>query len=290
MSAVWEPSVSLRRPLVSSAAVVAVVSCLVLGGCSSAKSAARAPKDRVTSSTAPTTVPPVIAPGTVLPVDPATSPTALTQNLAGGFAKAAASVPPDALAAVAVGPVAIDFLDLINKAKAASYEVGYASQGDAVAKLPSPPKITIAHTPSSVRNAVVTDPLAAVVIAADGGPTVSCARIGAWKCAKDASVQPFGADALLYSAALIAANPGAFDMTTSTSSIVGVPVRCIAATPVAGASVPSTIAGVAIGTIELCVTAQGVPLRVSLPQLRLEGVYYRPQVSPDAFVPPAPVA
>lgn len=203
--------------------------------------------------------------------------------LAGGLDELSTSVSPDALAAVAVGPIAVDFMNLVERVEKQSYSVGYRARGELVAELPSELAFTIVHTTQTTKNAGTAGPDLAVESIVTGSDAIVCQKVGAWSCKREkATSEPITAASLLYVSAVFVQSPGAFEMSDYKTSIVGVPVRCIKGTPLATDAA-------SMGTVELCVTGEGVPLRVEVPELVLEGVWYQPSVAKDAFVPPAAV-
>lgn len=193
---------------------------------------------------------------------------------------AGANVPPDALAAVAVGPVAMDFLALVTRVQQEDYSVSYSLRGKSVSAVPGDSFVTIVHTPRRQKTEVRAGSIVGAQFV-DGTTATACTKITEWECKP--SPQPVsqsaGAETLLYFLGLVVQNPGAFDTKTYRSEIVGVPVNCIRADPIEAAG--------DMGLIEVCVTAEGVPLRAVVPDLTLDGVWYSPSADPADLEPPA---
>jgi hypothetical protein len=211
------------------------------------------------------------------------SPFELGALLQGGFTQLSA-VDQARLGALAVGPIATDFLGLVLEVQNSSYSVGYRLQGDVVAKLPAETFVSIVHTPKRQKVAVRSSESVGYELFWDGPTAIECVQALNWTC-KPAQAPPedkrFGAEALLYPLVAIVQSPGSFDSQSYETAIVGVPVRCMRGTPTIG------IEGV--GVIEVCVTGEGVPLKAVLPGITLDGVWYRPSADPAQFTPPAPI-
>lgn len=189
-----------------------------------------------------------------------------------GLGAAGSSMAPDALAAVAVGPVAMDFLALVTRVQQEDYSVSYRLRGKSVGAIPGDGFLTIVHTPGRQKTEVQTGTVQAAQFV-EGTTSTTCTKIAEWECKtspQPASV-PVGAESILYFLGLVVQNPGAFDTRTYQTEIVGVPVNCIRAEPIEAAG--------DVGLIEVCVTAEGVPLRGVVPDLTMDGVWYTPSAS-----------
>lgn len=190
----------------------------------------------------------------------------------------AANTSPAALAAVAVGPVAMDFIALVTRVQQEDYSVAYRIRGKSVSAVPGETFLTIVHTPSRQKIEMRAGSAVGAQFV-EGDTSTTCTKIAEWDCkSAPPTSRPAGAEVLLYFLGLVAQNPGAFDTETYQSDIVGVPVNCIRAEPVTAAT--------DLGLIEVCVTAEGVPLRAVMPDLTLDGVWYKPSADPADLVPP----
>lgn len=207
-----------------------------------------------------------------------------TETLERGLGSLTTVVAPEDLAAIAVGPGALDYLNIYEDLKEASYSVGYKVQGEIVASVPGAVSFSIVHEPARVKNTAVTDDAIATMVVQDGDAVTTCVKFGTWTCEPaKAGTEAFGADVFLLLLGVIAETPGAFDVENYTTTVVGVPVRCLKGTPVSSAASSTGLSS----PIEVCVTGEGVPLRVAIPTLTLEGVWYRPSVAPGEFDLPA---
>lgn len=271
------------------ATVVVFLAALGVAACGSDDEAGRLPSGGVTSSVPSTTIPPLDIRGlqNSRPQDLASFAAELQQGLAQGGSSSAAG----AQAAAQVS-LASQFVALAGRVQAATYSVGYAASGPLLSALPiggGDLKLTIEQRGQDLSNGLVAGGLASETIRR-GTSTVVCARVASWTCAnatpEQAQQELLTADGFLFLLAPVVQSPSSFVVQDGRTEIVGVPVRCLRATPVAGAGGDGVQ-----GPIEVCVTAEGVPLRAVYPGIvALEGVWYRPSVAADAFTPPAPVS
>lgn len=265
-----------RRVRIAVAAVCSVVAALAVS-CSGGDDASRIGRKGPGETT--TTRAPLIPPASFDALRNAKDPNSFLTAF-GSMGAAAANVPPDALAAVAVGPVAIDFMALVTRVQQEDYSVAYRLRGKSVSAVPGDTFLTIVHTPNAQKVEMRTGSLTAAQFT-EGSTATSCMKATGWECTT--STQPpskgIGAESLLFFLGLVVQNPGAFDTKTYRTDIVGVPVNCIRADPIEAAG--------DVGLIEVCVTAEGVPLRAVVPDLTLDGVWYEPSADPADLVPPA---
>lgn len=178
----------------------------------------------------------------------------------------------------------LDYMGLYGEVQKASYSVGYEVKGDLTSELEGGVSLAIVHAGTRTKNTVaVTDALAVQAIASPDG-TVTCQKVGRWSCDRATGLaRTFGAEDLLAVLGFVSQSSGMFNVETYGSEIVGVPVRCLRATS-------ATPAGELLGSsgvVEECITAEGVPLKVVMPGLALDGVWYQPSADRGAFTPPA---
>lgn len=226
-----------------------------------------------------TTRAPLIPPGSYDALRNAKDPNSFLEAF-GSLGVAGSAIPPDALAAVAVGPVAMDFIALVTRVQHQDYSVAYRLRGKSVSAVPGDSFLTIVHTPGNQRVEVQAGSVVAAQFVEKTTAT-ACVKLADWDCqtSPQPATTPVGAEALLYFLGLVVQNPGAFETRTYQTDIVGVAVNCIRAEPIQSAG--------DIGLVEVCVTAEGVPLRGVVPDLTLDGVWYTPSVDPSDLVPPA---
>lgn len=266
-----------QRNLRTAVAALCVATAVVAAACSAGGDESRIGRSKPGDTT--TTRAPLIPPGSYDALRNAKDPNSFLSAFS-SLGAAGANVPPDALAAVAVGPVAMDFLALVARVQHEDYSVAYRMRGKSVSAVPGDSFLTIVHTPGKQKVEV----RAGSVVAAqfvEGTTATACTKVAGWEC--KTSPQPVsnsvGAEVLLYFLGLVVQNPGAFDTRTYQTDVVGVPVNCIRAEPIAAAG--------DVGLIEVCVSAEGVPLRGVVPDLTLDGVWYQPSADPADLVPPA---
>jgi len=255
----------LARPLTAAVGVLV----LALGACSgSSGGESRLGGDGGEAAVSSTTRAPIIPPQAYDALRNAKDPNSFLTAFGAAGAQLQA-IPPEALAAVAVAPAAIDFMNLVTRVQNGTYTVAYRVSGDMVADLPGETYLTIVHTPDAQKMSVRSGSLEAAEYRA-GGQLVSCVKVLEWDCepARPAGTEATGAEVLLSFLGLVIEQPGAFDTSTYRTQIVGVPVNCIRAQPVQAAA--------DLGVVEVCVTAEGVPLRGTISDLSLEGVWYKP--------------
>ncbi|MBX7161656.1 MAG: hypothetical protein K1X95_15315 [Acidimicrobiia bacterium] len=265
------------RHLRTAFAAVCVSACVAAAACSGGSDGSRIGRGGSAETT--TTRAPLIPPGSYDALRQAKDPNSFLDAF-GALGVAGSNIPPDALAAVAVGPVAMDFLALVTRIQHEDYSVAYRLRGKSVSAVPGDSFLTIVHTPGDQKTEVQAGSVTAAQFV-DGTSVIACTKVAAWECKPSPQPvsTPVGAEALLYFLGLVVQNPGAFDTKTYQTDIVGVPVNCIRADPIEAAG--------EIGLIEVCVTAEGVPLRGVVPDLTLDGVWYTPSVDPADLVPPA---
>lgn len=270
--------------------VVAVVLAVVVSAaaCSSDDDSGRLPSAGVTSSVPSTTIPQLDLRNleNSRPQDLATFAAELQRGLSQGGGSSALGGQVTAQASLAT-----QFVALAGRVRAATYSVGYDASGPLLSALPlgGDLKLTIEQRGADLSNGLVAGGGLASETIRRGSSTVVCARVANWTCTnatpEQAQADLLTADGFLFLLAPVVQSPASFDVQDGRTQIVGVPVRCLRATPVAGAT-----SGSVQGPIEVCVTAEGVPLRAVYPGIvALEGVWYRPSVAADAFTPPAPV-
>ncbi|MCC7077261.1 MAG: hypothetical protein IT198_09060 [Acidimicrobiia bacterium] len=257
---------------------LAAAACVVIVSCSE-QAATSGRIDETTTTTGPAApfIPPAFLEGTSSDVF------SFSDMIKGGLADLATVSSPEELALIATGAGAMDYLGLYEDVKKASYSVGYRVQGELVASVPGAVAFSIVHEPGRVKNTVAADDAVATMVIEDASAVTTCAKVGTWMCEPaEKGVHAYGAETLLLLLGLVAETPGAFDIETSMTEVIGVPVKCLTATPVGSASA----AGIT-SPIEVCVTGEGIPLRVMVPTLTLEGVWYQPHVDPAEFELPA---
>lgn len=276
-----------RGVRIAAACAALALAASVASACGWDSDEGRLPAGGVTSSVPSTTIPPLDLGGLAnsRPKDL----TSFASELQAGLANPA--LQGTSSQASAQVSLAAQFVALAERVKASPYSVGYIGSGPLLSALSvgSGLKVTIEQSGANLSNGLVVDGGLASETIKRGSSTVICARVADWACAnatpEQAQQQLLTADAFLYLLAPIVQSPSSFTLQDARSEIVGVPVRCLRATPAPGAS-----SQIAQGPIEVCVTAEGVPLRAVYPGIvSLEGVWYRPSVAPDAFTPPAPV-
>lgn len=268
---------SHRQPRTALAAI-GLAACLLTGACSGgsgddSRIGGKGPGETTTTRA------PLIPQGSYDALRNAKDPNSFMDAFA-GLGAAGANVPPDALAAVAVGPVAMDFLALVTRVQHEDYSVAYRLRGQSVGAIPGDGFLTIVHTPGRQKTQVRAGSVEAAQFV-EGSTATACTRITEWQCETSpvpVSTPP-GAESILYFLGLVVQNPGAFDTRTYQTEIIGVPVNCIRADPIEAAG--------DVGLIEVCVTAEGVPLRGVVPDLTMDGVWYTPSASAADLEHPA---
>ncbi len=217
--------------------------------------------------------------------DPAAFTSSLTAGL-GELGGVAVGLDPQRLAVVGAGAAVSDFLGLVDDVQATPYSVGYEVSGDLVPEnSPGNLTLSIVHTTSKHKYTAMAGADIGFEMIIEGDDALQCQKTGRWTCRerkRPGQTQILGAHHFLYMLGLVADNPGAFDISEYTTEIIGVPVRCTKGVPAPTAPVNDVI--------EVCITAEGVPIQVSGPGIVLTGVWYEPFADDSEFARPTNVA